>query len=123
VVQAMPDKIDELFSPERLRKSWKKTKDQVAGPITGDKEGGSPFEIFERLRNLIQIKFSGDDASALNFLLDDLHAILTRMFPNVGESQNQAISQADIVPAFHDVLNRIEDLVDAFEVARRRERK
>jgi len=119
----MPDKIDELFSPERLRKSWKKTKDQTAGLITGDKEGGSPFEIFERLRNLIQIKFSGDDASALSFLLDDLHAILTRMFPNVGESQNQAISKADIVPAFHDVLNRIEDLVDAFEVARRRERK
>lgn len=113
----MPKKIDELFSPERLRKSWQKTKEQAGGLVTGERGGKSPLEIFEHLRNLIQAKFSGDDAAALNLLLDDVHATLIRMFPKAGESMNQAESQADMIPAVYDILNRIEDLVEAFEIA------
>jgi hypothetical protein len=113
----MPKKIDELFSPERLRKSWQKTKEQAGGLVTGERVGKSPLEIFEHLRNLVRAKFSGDDAAALNLLLDDVHTMLIRMFPKAGESLNQAESQADMIPAVYDILNRIEDLVEAFEIA------
>jgi len=39
------------------------------------------------------------------------------MFPKAGESLSQAESQADMIPAVYDILNQIEDLVEAFEIA------
>lgn len=119
----MSNKIDDLFSPERLRRSWQKTKERKGGPVSAETDDKSPMEIYERLRNLIQARFSGDDVAALNFLLDDLQAMLIRMFPQAGESLNQAEPQADMIPAFYDVLNRIEDLVDAFEIAGHRRQR
>jgi len=67
-----------------------------------------PWRIYEHLQILIKGRFSGDDALALNLLLEELHAHLIN-----GENQ------AETVPAIHEVLNRIEDLVDAFEIAGR----
>jgi hypothetical protein len=115
----MPKKIDELFSPERLRKSWQKTKEQAGEPIRAEKEGESPRDIHEHLRDLIHRKFSGEDLVALNLLMGDLFALLERMYPNTEGSPIPADSATDILPAVHDILNRIEDLVEAYEIAGR----
>jgi len=104
----MPNKIDELFAPERLRRNWQKTNKSADRPVIAETEGKSPLEIYEHLQILIKGRFSGDDALALNLLLEELHAHLIN-----GENQ------AETVPAIHEVLNRIEDLVDAFEIAGR----
>ena len=119
MVQAMADKFNDLFAPERLHKSWQKTREQAPRPVTGEKEGKSPFEIFEHLRSLIQTKFSGNDAGALNLLLEELHSLLIPMFQEVGKHTPLAENQAEIISSIHDVLNRIEDLADAFEIAGR----
>jgi hypothetical protein len=123
-VQAMPKKIDDLFSPERLRKSWQKTKERTGGPVRAEREEESPLQIFERLRDLIQRNFSGEDSVALNLLLDDLYVLLERMYLKAEESPIPADSLTDMFPAVHDMLNRIEDLAEAFEIAgRNRNRK
>ncbi len=119
----MSKKIDDLFSPERLRKGWQKTKEKAGESVSTETEGKSPLEILERLRNLIQARFSGDDAAAFHFLLDDLQVLVVRMFPKAGEGPDQAASEADMIPAVHDILNRIEDLVEAFEIAGRSRRR
>lgn len=120
----MPNKIDGLFSPERLRKSWQKTKERTDGPVRAEGEGESPLQIFEHLRDLIQRNFSGEDSVALNLLLDDLYVLLERMYPKAEESPIPADAIPDMFPAVHDMLNRIEDLVEAFEIAgRSRNRK
>jgi hypothetical protein len=119
VVQAMTDKLNDLFAPERLRKSWQKTKSQAARLVNGERQGESLLDFFEHLRNLIQTKFSGDDADALDLLVEELHTLLMPMFPEVGKRTPPAENQAEIISAIHDVLNRIEDLVDAFEIAGR----
>jgi hypothetical protein len=115
----MSNKIDGLFAPERLRRNWQKTKKRAGGPVSAETEGKSPLEIFVRLQVLIKERFSGDDAGALNLLLEELHALLIPMFPVVEKSQTPAENQAEMIPAIHEVLNRIEDLVEAFEIAGR----
>lgn len=116
----MPKKIDELFSPERLQKSWQKTKERAGGPVRTEKEGESPLEIYEHLRDLIHGSFSGEDLVALNLLMDDLYSLLKQIYPNAEESPVPADSLPDMLPTVHDTLNRIEDLVEAFEIAGRR---
>jgi len=115
----MPNKIDELFAPERLRRNWQKTNKSADRPVIAETEGKSPLEIYEHLQILIKGRFSGDDALALNLLLEELHALLIPMFPIVEKSQPPAENQAKTIPAIHEALNRIEDLVDAFEIAGR----
>jgi hypothetical protein len=119
MVQAMPNKIDDLFAPERLRRNWQKEKKRTGGPVSAETEGKSPLEIFARLQVLIKERFSGDDAVALNLLLEELHALLIPLFPTVEKSQIPAENQAEMTPFIHEVMNRIEDLVEAFEIAGR----
>jgi len=118
-MRVMPTKIDELFAPERLRKNWKRTQKPTTGSDRVSKEGQSPFGIFSRLQSLIRSRFSGDNAVVLNLLLEELHALLIAAFPTEGEDEGPEENQADPIPAIHEILNRIEDIVDAFEIAGR----
>lgn len=115
----MPKKIDELFSPERMRKSWQKTKERAGRPVRAEKEGESPLEIYEHLRDIIHGSFSGEDLVALNLLMDDLYSLLKQIYPQAEGGPIPADSATDILPAVHESLNRIEDLVEAFEIAGR----
>ena len=76
-----------------------------------------PLDILHHLQGLIKGRFSGDDAAVLNLLLEELHALLINVFPAAEDNQIPADNQAEMIPAIHDVLNRIEDLVEAFEMA------
>ena len=115
----MSNKIDDLFAPEHLRRNWQKAKKRAGGPVSAETEGKSPLEIFVRLQALIKERFSGDDAVALNLLLEELHILLIPLFPTLEKSQTPVENQAEMIPAIHEVMNRIEDLVEAFEIAGR----
>ncbi|SEM09481.1 hypothetical protein SAMN04489760_10424 [Syntrophus gentianae] len=115
----MPKKIDDLFSPERLHRNWQKAGTREERPPVPDRGGQSALEIFDELQRLVQQQFSGDDALALNLLLDELHALLTPASPADGTDQAPAEDQEERIPAIHEVLNRLEDLVEAFEMAGR----
>lgn len=113
----MPNKIDELFSPERLRRTWQKTQQPDDRPIIAEEEGQSPLEMFELLQRLITRRFSGDEAVVLNLLLEELHLHLCNVFPADRKMETPPENKKARIPAIHEVLNRIEDLVDAFEIA------
>jgi hypothetical protein len=115
----MPKKIDELFSPERLQSNWQKVGERREKPPAMDVREQSVPEIFDQLQRLIQQRFFGEDALALNLLLDELHALLMPAFPAGGTDQAPVEGQEERITAIHELLNRIEDLVEAFEMAGR----
>jgi hypothetical protein len=113
----MSKKIDDLFAPEHLRKNWQQAKTSAGMPAGAETEGKTPLMIYERLRLLIIERFSGDDAVVLTLLLDDLKALLIRMFPTDGERLASAEYQTEMISASYEILSRIEDLVEVFEMA------
>ena len=115
----MPTKIDELFAPERLRKNWQRTQKPSKDSGRVKTEDQAPLEIFARLQSLVRNRFSGDNLVVLNLLLEELHALLVAAFPTGGEGETEEENQAEPIPAIHEILNRIEDIVDAFEIAGR----
>ena len=115
----MPTKIDELFSPERLRKNWQRAQDPARGSGRAGTEDQPPLEIFARLQLLIRGRFSGDNAAVLDLLLEELHTLLIAAFPPGEEGKVSEEKEGEPIPAIHEVLNRIEDIVDAFEIAGR----
>ncbi len=103
----MANKIDDLFSPQRLRKRWKQIEESAKRAVdakAGEAEDQNALKLFERMQCLVKERFAGNDAAALNFFLEELRELLT---------------QNDMSPAIHEVLNRIEDLVEAFEIGGR----
>jgi hypothetical protein len=115
----MSTKIDELFAPARLRKNWQKIKERPEEQVENEKENKFPLDIFLHMQALTQESFSGDDVIVLNLLLDELHVLLIAVFPENGESPAPAEERAKIIPAIYEVLNRIEDIWEAFEAAGR----
>jgi hypothetical protein len=121
----MPNKIDELFAPERLRNNWQKKEKTAEAPASDTKKSESPLSIFADLQEFIRESFSGEDAEVLMMLSEELHGLLAHIFQDSEDSANnsiqpeQARDMAKIIPAGHDILNRIEDIAEAFEMAGR----
>lgn len=118
----MANKIDDLFSPERLRSSWDQIKErgvELAGVDAAELEDQNALQVFEHLERVIHKRFQGEDAEALNLLLEELRELLVRGFPDPEKESPTQEEKNDNSPAIHEVLNRIEDLVEAFEIGGR----
>ena len=109
----MNPKLDDLFSPERLRKNWQRSEETVKGQGTTEEQ--TPLHIFAYLKDLIEKRFQGDNAATLNIFLETLKTLLVRRFP---EAEQVEEDQDALDTEIHDVLNKIEDLVEAFEIGR-----
>jgi hypothetical protein len=115
-------KIDDLFSPQRLRKRWKQIEKSAKRPFgveASEVEDQNALQLFDRLQNLINNQFQGDDVAALNFLLQELHELIVLKFPEAEKEPSAQKEKNDTGPAIYEVLDRIEDLVEAFEIAGR----
>jgi len=115
----MAKNIDEIFSPERIRRNWNQV-DEKAGKHNEPKSPLSVFSNamaeFDRLRGLIHQRFPGEQSYALNVMMKELHGLLVKRFP---EAEDKKISQEDTLAfnqAVEEVLNQIEDLVEALEL-------
>ena len=111
----MTDKLEDLFSPERLRGKWTR-KDNRKKPEPGT---DSPFSskgyesLYDNARKLITSRFSGDSRRLLEDLMDELKTLLDLRFSSADDEMpgiNRAIDQ---------LLAQIEDLVEAFEMQNR----
>lgn len=136
----MPNRIDELFSPERLRRSWNSgTGSSAAKREDGQGEYGQEDKQSEKsqseksqkgvrpgaqrighefhyLKRLIDQQFPGERGYALNLMMEELRALLTLRFPQIGEPEALEADQSALNAAIEKVLNQIEDLVEAFEL-------
>lgn len=111
----MTDKLEDLFSPERLRGKWTR-KDNREKPKPGT---DSPFSskgyesLYGNARKMITSRFSGDSRKLLEDLMEELKALLDLRFSSADDEIpgiNRAIDQ---------LLAQIEDLVEAFEMQNR----
>ena len=80
----MADSLDDIFSPERLRRHWQQS-DETAAELDEDKkavaEPQGAMGIFRRLHGLINQRFPGEKAEPLNLMLEELQELLLEKIP------------------------------------------
>jgi len=110
----MSREMDAFFS-ERLRKYWKSPAAVEDDRTLQEKEGTEPGAALESLRRSIKDHYSGDDLFALTVLLDELASLLNLLLPGGADPD----STDKIISEMHEALNRLEDLLESFELKNR----
>lgn len=121
----MKNRLDEVFSVEKLRRAWKAEaapeQDQAAGD--SDAAGSAPNggasaarAAYQRLRDAIEISPLPGCALASAPLLLELEELLQQRFPAEAPAGTLQVDRAQATLAIDGLLNRLEDLLEAFEV-------
>ena len=115
----MTDNLDDIFSPERIRRHWQQPDETGAEPdeekkVAGESQGA--MAIFHRLHGLINQRFPGEKAEPLNVMLEELQEALLKRFPQTGDAEVSEEEKAALNLAIQELLNDIEDLVEALEL-------
>jgi len=115
----MADNLDDIFSPERLRRHWQQS-DETAAEADVEKtavaETQDALELFHRLHGLINQRFPGEKAKPLNLMLEELREVLLKRFPETGEVELSEEEKAALNTTIQELLNDVEDLVEAMEL-------
>jgi hypothetical protein len=115
----MADSLDDIFSPERLRHHWQQP-DETAADSDEEKTAVAVpqgvMEVFHRLYGLIKQRFPGEKAEPLNVMLEELQELLLKRFPQTGDVEVSEEEKADLNSAIQQLLNDVEDLVEALEL-------
>ena len=115
----MAKNIDEIFSPERIRRNWNqfdekaRKHNELKSPSPAPSNAMAEFDL---LRSLIHQRFPGEQSFALNIMMEELHGLLKKRFP---EEEDKKILPEDTLvfnQAIEEILNQIEDLVEALEL-------
>lgn len=115
----MATNLDDFFSPERLNRTWKRPAQSSEGAEAAVSGPASFPEILSEVREAIHERFAGQDAEVLDHLIDALQYVLSGVFPKAPGDIADRGPAADLLPAAHEALDRIEDLVEAFELSGR----
>ena len=115
----MTNNLDDIFSPERLRRSWQQ--DEVAAEREDERaaephEAETPMAVFQRLRGRIQERFPGKQGEPLAVLLNEVEEKLLRRFPQRDDAATSAEDKAALNKEIGMLLNEIEDLAEALEL-------
>jgi hypothetical protein len=115
----MADSLDDIFSPERIRRHWQQPDETAAEPDeekTAVAEPQSAMGIFRRLHGLINQRFPGEKAEPLNLMLEELQELLLKRFPQTGDAEISKEEKAALNSSIQQLLNDVEDLVEALEL-------
>ena len=115
----MTNNPDDIFSPERLRRSWQR--DEVAAERRDERaaephEAETPLAVFQRLRGRIQERFPGEQGEPLAVLLNEVEEKLLRRFPQTDDMETSEEDKAALNKEIGILLNEIEDLAEALEL-------
>lgn len=113
----MPKQIDEIFTPELLRKSWEKPRSKKPDDTLEQVNKNIQMSAFDALHISLQEHFYGENLAVLNLLLDNLKPVWESLFAgHAGE--NKPVADAEtMISAACELLNQIEDLSFAFNIA------
>ncbi|GEM_PF-1034251 len=109
----MAPRLDELFSPDRLRQNWQSPLPPPINPAPT----GPNFEIHAlclRLMGLIQVRFK--DATPLSSPLDEIKSQVEQAFPLVAQAAAAEAGQKEGIVA---LLEQLEELLWAMELSDR----
>jgi hypothetical protein len=115
----MTDSVDDIFSPERLRRHWQKpdeTDSEPAAEKIAVTESNEVMSTFHRLHRRINQRFPGKKAEPLNVLLEELEELLLKRFPQTGSAEVSDEEKAALNSAIQELLSDVEDLVEAMEL-------
>ena len=115
----MADSLDDIFSPERIRRHWQQPDESAAEPDEEKTAVGEPqgvMGVFHRLHDLINQRFPGEKAEPLNLMLEELQELLLKRFPQAGDVEVSEEEKAALNIAIQELLNDVEDLVEALEL-------
>ncbi|MEN6375661.1 MAG: hypothetical protein ABFD75_12910 [Smithella sp.] len=112
----MSKQIDELFSPERLRKNWEKARSKKPDDNPEQKNKNTPISAFDALAVSLQERFYGENLAVLNLLLDSLYPVWELLFAEDAAKNNPEMGAAEMISLAHELLNQIEDLSFAFSL-------
>jgi hypothetical protein len=112
----MPKQIEEIFTPERLRKSWEKLKSKRPDETQKKTNENAQMSSFNALYISLQEHFYGENLAVLNLLMDSLQPVWESLFADDAGNNNPAVDAETMIPAAHELLNQIEDLSFAFKI-------
>ncbi|MHC1724561.1 MAG: hypothetical protein AB9866_00810 [Syntrophobacteraceae bacterium] len=116
----MSNRLDDVFSLEKLRRTWKGAAGSEREPPSGEgdmtADASTAQASYRRLRETIERCFSPDCAATMEPLLVELQQLLEQLFPADGPVEMLQAERAKIAMAVDGLLNRIEDLLEAFEI-------
>jgi len=115
----MTNNLDDIFSPERLRRSWQQ--DEIVAERKDERapephETETPFAVFQRLRGRIEERFPGKQGEPLAVLLNEVEEKLLRRFPQKEDAEVSEEDKAALNKEIGILLNQIEDLAEALEL-------
>ena len=115
----MTNSLDDIFSPERLRRSWQQ--DEVAAErkearAAEPHEAETPLAVFQRLRRRIQERFPGEQGEPLAALLKEVEEKLLKRFPQTDDSEVSEEDNSALNQEIETLLNDIADLAEALEL-------
>ena len=118
----MANKLDDIFSPQRLRRSWNQRESsriEGAEPTAPEAVKADPLAVFERMQRLIHQRFNIAQGGAMQVLLSQLQQLLLERFSPAGENESAEAQPNALNAPIEELLITIEDLVEALEVQHR----
>lgn len=115
----MVNRLDEIFSPERLRARWQgrtATEAKQDEPSATSPEAQTVTAVYSRLQSLIQERYPGEQGAALNVMMGELQELLGKRFPQSEETEVSEDEKATLNSSIEEILNTVEDLLEALEL-------
>ncbi len=109
----MTDKLDILFSPDRLRSKWlnKKNTEHHDQRAENSLRLNKHAILYMKVMESINDRFSGDDLELLRDLMHELEKLLNLRFNSTNESPCPLEEMMKINLAIDEILINIEDIV------------
>jgi len=115
----MTNNLDDIFSPERLRRRWQQDEVPAEKQEQADVKPPEPEDamaVFRRLQSRIKERFPGEQGQPLALLMTELEELLLRRFPQTEEVDVTDDDRAALNQEIEMLLNDIEDLAEALEL-------
>jgi hypothetical protein len=115
----MTRRLDELFSPDRLRDRWSgeaEVEDSAVAPEAPPPAPDHPTAVAERLAELTERRFERAKNPAMQELVKTLREKVARRFPLEPQPPLPAEELSSLDTEIEALLDQIEDLADALEL-------
>ena len=111
----MGNRIEDIFSPERLHRTWKREDTQTtpSSHLQQPARDKRPaMAALYQLNHTVQERFRKEEIPAVHLLLTELRELLEQRFPSAQplppEPEKETLNMS-----IHELLYQIEDLLDA----------
>jgi hypothetical protein len=121
----MKNRLDEVFSVEKLRHTWKEgaatDQETVSARAERTGTGRRPLSLaaeaaYKRFRETIERRFPRRCIETLEPMLVELEQLLVQRFPADLDAAPPQEELLKLTLAIDGLLNRLEDLLEAFEL-------